>query len=122
AKGIQLAENVKLPAVILAVHAAENDPQGNYPEPVKAAMRGIVDTFYRDLADSAGAADAEGSAAVAPESGDTIVIHPGPAVEQARERANETYRALFGDAAFDRMTMHALMESQLPASPLPGGN
>lgn len=124
-KGIQLAETVKLPAVILAINAAENDTQSRIPPPVAAAMRGIVDTFYQDLADSAEkvrtdtAPEASGA-----ESGaeDTIVIHPGPAVDRARERANETYRSLFGDSAFDQMTMKALMEAQLPAGPVTGGN
>lgn len=141
-KGIRLADDVKLPAVILAINAAERDPQKNIPEPVKAAMRGIVDTFYRDLADSAAATQAPNSTSKPPDSAteapdsasqtpeptaaesvtedDTIVIRPGPAVEEARERANETYRALFGDAAFDQMTMNALIESQLPAIPVTG--
>jgi hypothetical protein len=126
-KGIQLADNVKLPAVILAINAAERAPQKKIPAPVAAAMHGIVDTFYQDLAESAtkaaGDTSPQGPGAVTDATvSDTIVIHPGPAVEQARNKANETYRALFGDAAYDRMTMSALMESQLPAGPVTGGN
>lgn len=124
-KGIRLADSVKLPAVILAINAAEKDTQTKIPAPVAAAMHGIVDSFYRDLADSAEKGDPDTNPeASGAESGtkDTVVIHPSPEVELAREKANETYRALFGDAAYDQMTMRALMEAQLPAGPVTGGN
>ena len=120
-KGIQLADNVKLPAVILAITAVKNDTGTKIPAPVAAAMRGIVDTFYRNLADSADPVGS-GSSPEASSTEDTIVIHPGPAVEKARKRANETYRALFGDVAYDQMTMRALMEAQLPTGVVTGGN
>lgn len=124
-KGIQLADNVKLPAVILAITAVRNDTETKISAPVAAAMRGIVDTFYRDLADRAdpvGSGNSPEASSTGDGTGDTIVIHPGPAVEKARKRANETYRALFGDVAYDQMTMRALMEAQLPIGIVTGGN
>ncbi len=111
--GIQLSDEVRLPAVILALNAAENDPGSKVPPPIAAAMRGIVTTFYQDLADSVRETNADGSH-TAPSDEDTILIKPGPAVERARERANETYRALFGEEAYNQMTLHAALEAQLP--------
>lgn len=126
-RGIRLAESVKLPAVILAISAAENDPHTKLSAPVAAALHRIVDTFYQNLADSVEQVEViEVPAQIAAETADvvedTIIIQPGAAVELAREQANETYRALFGDAAYDQMTMRALMESHLPAVPLTSAN
>lgn len=148
--GVQLADNVKLPAVILAINAARKDPQNKLPAPVAAAMQGIVDTFYRDLAEGAAKSRADtpveasgeqvaspaqtgestGETVASPNidaSGieiteDTIVIHPGPTVEQARDQANETFRALFGDAAYNQMTMKAMFEVNFSTGPVLEGN
>ena len=79
------------------------------------AIKGVIDTFYQDLAVSVQNDPAiVGTDAAATETDPTILIHPGPAVESARKRANETYRALFGDEAYGQMTMNALLESRLP--------
>lgn len=126
-QGIQLAEDVKLPAVILAINAAERNPQNKMPAPVAAAMHGIVDTFYRELAESVAKDVAEKKSETSAETtvaneNDTVLIHPGPAVERARDHANQMYRALFGDAAYNQMTMNAVMESQLPVEPVAGEN
>ena len=48
--GIRLADNVRLPAVILALSDPNRDPHHKTPAPVAAAMQAIVDTFYQDLA------------------------------------------------------------------------
>jgi hypothetical protein len=115
ARGIQLADNVQLPAVILALNSALKDPNKKVPAPVAAAMQGIIDTFYQDLAVSVQNDPAIGGTEVSStETDSTILIQPGPAVESARKRANETYRALFGDEAYGQMTMNALLESRLP--------
>jgi hypothetical protein len=126
-QGIQLAEDVKLPAVILAINAAERNPQNKMPAPVAAAMHGIVDTFYQELAESVAKDVAEKKSETSAETtvaieNDTVLIHPGPAVERARDHANQMYRALFGDAAYNQMTMNAVMESQLPVEPVTGEN
>ncbi len=116
-KGIQLADNVKLPAVIFAISTAEKNPDRRIPAPVAAAMHGIVDSFYRDLMEGAAAANVGATSAASnatTDTGDTLVIHPGSAVDRARERANQTYRALFGDAAYNQVTMKAVIDVQLP--------
>ena len=111
--GIRLADDVQLPAVILAINAVKHDPNSKLPAPVAAAMYAIVDTFYPDLAEASRQAGAEAS----PDEENTLVIKPGPAVDRARGRADETYRALFGDDAFNRMTLNAALEVRLPVNP-----
>jgi hypothetical protein len=120
APGIQLADDVQLPAVILAINAAEKDPENKMTAPIAAAMHAIVETFYQDLAASA-LENRPGESP--PETGadNTLVIKPGPAVERARDKANETYRALFGDEAYNQMLMSAALEARLPVTPDGGG-
>jgi len=45
---------------------------------------------------------------------ETVMIHNSPQVDAARERADLRFKALFGNAAYTRMTMNALLESRLP--------
>lgn len=116
--GIRLADNVQLPAVVLAINAVENNPQSTLPEPVAAAMHAIVDTFYQDLAESS----RQNGSVTSPDEEGTVVIQPGPAVESARARANETYRALFGDDAFNRLTVNTALEVRIPVNPAPDEN
>ena len=85
-----------------------------FPAPVAAAMQGIVDRFYQDLAAGVrqqNAADAS-SGQISADGEDTVVVNPGPIVEAARARANETYRTLFGDDAYNRLTMNTALEVQ----------
>lgn len=115
--GMRLADNVPLPAVIIDLNTTMKDPERKIPQPIRDAMQAIVDTFYQDLAASVRDQPVGASGPTAKTADDnTIVIEPGPAVDRARATANETYRALFGDAAYNRMTMNALLESKLPAT------
>lgn len=112
--GIRLADNVRLPAVVLALSMPNRDPQHPIPAPVAAAMQGIVDRFYQDLAAGVrqqNAADAS-SGQISADGEDTVVVNPGPIVDAARARANETYRTLFGDDAYNRLTMNTALEVQ----------
>jgi len=122
-RGLRLSDNVKLPAVILALSDPNRDPEHKLPQPVLDCMQGIVDRFYQDLAASAGnqagtAGKPPGTspdpAAPVTAADNTVVIEPGPAVDKARARANEMYRALFGDEAYNRLTMNSALEVQLP--------
>ncbi|MEI6654354.1 MAG: hypothetical protein WCP45_06265 [Verrucomicrobiota bacterium] len=122
--GIRLADNVKLPAVIIALSDPNRDPEHKLPQPVLDCMQGIVDRFYQDLAASAGnqagtaskppGTSPDPTAPVTAADNNTVVIEPGPAVDKARARANEMYRALFGDEAYNRLTMNSALEVQLP--------
>ncbi|MEI6196243.1 MAG: hypothetical protein WCS42_18140 [Verrucomicrobiota bacterium] len=130
--GIRLADNVKLPAVILALSDPNRDPEHKLPQPVLDCMQGIVDRFYQDLAASAsnqsGTANkppgtSPDPAAPVTAADNTVVIEPGPAVDKARARANEMYRALFGDEAYNQLTMNSALEVQLPvAAPASGAS
>ncbi len=112
--GIRLADNVPLPAVIIDLNTTMKDPERKIPMPIRDAMQSIIDTFYQDLA--ASVRDRPAGTTATTTDVNTIVIELGPAVDRARATANETYRALFGDAAYNRMTMNAVLESQLPAA------
>lgn len=114
--GIRLADNVQLPAVIIALSNPNRDPNHKIPAPVAAAMQSIVDTFYQALTAAAQAQAAAGKAATAPGGDNTAVIQPGPAVDQARARANQAYRALFGDEAYNQLTLNAALEVKLPVA------
>ncbi len=117
AKGIQLAGDVKLPAVVLAINSTEKNPPNTVAEPLTETMQEIVNTFYRDLNGHADRVETGRSLGVTNTqviAEDIIVIHPGPAEQTAREKANQTYRALFGDSAYNQMTMTAVIEVQIP--------
>lgn len=108
---VRLADDVPLPAVILAIHTEQNDPENKRPQPVKNAMKVIVDTFYQDLAKAAAQGEQK---SIDPDG--THVIGKGPPIDNARTRANDVYRALFGDAAYNQMTMNAVLDAQLPVA------
>ena len=118
APGIQLADDVQLPAVIIALSDPNKDPQHKIPPPVAAAMQRIVDSFYQELAASVRENPmGEDTKPTEADGLETVVIQPGPAVEQARANANEAYRVLFGDEAFNRLMMNAALEARLPKNP-----
>lgn len=126
--GIRLAPDVRLP-----VAALPNDLKLN---PIRQqALQNIIDEYYQTVAaavpapgsDGGGTAAAKGAAGesaqpdfttVTEENGEeTVIIHNSPAVEAARARADYLFKALFGKAAYNRMTMNTLLESRLPDSP-----
>ncbi len=122
-RGIQLAENVKLPAAIMAL----SDPSFKNLTPQQdTALRHVVDTFYKDLAARAEARLSNQELArdhqvVQSSNGEeTIIIQPGEDVEKARQRANEIFRALFGDDRYNQVTMQSAMEVML--SPVSDNN
>jgi hypothetical protein len=139
AQAIQLSDYVQLPAALMPQNGPETDAELTVPAAVVAANREIANTFYQKIAASPIARPATGEKPVdahpvtpvtvsandsptpssdspTPSGGDTTVIPPGPDVEQAREIANETYRTLFGDEAYNRQTMNSAIEVHLPAN------
>ena len=46
----------------------------------------------------------------------TRIITNGPATDTARERADYRFKALFGNAAYNRMSMKAVLERQAPVA------
>lgn len=108
-RGIQLAANVRLPAAIMALGSREMNVPGHPPTPADDAAREIENTFYQELAATAGEPPDKPLEADA-----TTVISPGREVETARARADEIYRSLFGDEAYNRQSMTSAIEVQLP--------
>lgn len=118
--GIRLAPDVRLPLA-----AMPNDLKLN---PIKQkALQNIIDDYYQTVAavvstpenlDAGTSVNGNAETSVVEENGDeTRVITNNPAVESARMRADLRFKALFGDAAYTRMTMNTLLESRLPVIP-----
>jgi hypothetical protein len=121
--GLRLAPDVRLPAAALPVDF-EMTPLA------EQALKVIIDDYYRDLAaglaphlDAAGNGkqpvdNMDGPVIETGENGEKTVVVPNGAVsEYARNRADARFRALFGNAAFNRMTIQSALESRLPAEP-----
>ena len=106
--GIRLAPDVRLP-----VAALPNDLNLN---PIRQkALQHIIDEYYQTVA-AAVPTQPNGTAMIEENGEETVVIHNSPEVDAARKRADLRFKALFGDAAYTRMTMNALLESRLPPS------
>jgi hypothetical protein len=103
---IRLADDVRLPAALMP-----HDTSGESPV-VTAARAAIGDRFYRELQEIA-AKEAPTEATTEAEA--TVVIRKSSATEAALKRANEEYRAFFGDEAFNRRTMDTHIEVKQPA-------
>jgi hypothetical protein len=121
--GLKLAPDVRLPAAALPVDFKMT--------PVaEQALKNIIDDYYQDLA-AALAPELEattngqdnGGAGTLIETGEngekTMVVTNGKIAENARKRADARFRALFGNAHFNRMTIQSALESRLPVD---GGN
>jgi len=123
-RAIQLGEDVRLPAAIIAV----NDPEtraGDISPAIAAATKEIENTFYRELAEKAreepsvdkdstvGGSDA--TAQVPPvvtgetEDPDTVILSEHD-VYDARERADAVYRTIHGDEAANRRGISSALE------------
>ncbi len=113
-RGIRLASNVQLPAAIMALGSPRTVDPGRSPTPVEQATRNIESSFYQDLLQASGE-PTENIQNTEEEA--TTVIAPGREVEMARAKANEIYRALFGNEAYNRRTMESAIEVHLPENP-----
>jgi hypothetical protein len=106
-RAVQLADGVRFPTAIIA----QTDPalQDNLPAPVSSALQQIADDFDRQLAMIA--EQANESSAANGEPADVAVVMPSQAVDEARNRADEQYRALFGEAAYLRQGLESGREA-----------
>ena len=116
--GLRLAPDVRLPAAALPVDFKMT--------PVaEKALKNIVDDYYRDLAAgmapaleaaTEGRDDPEGTLIETDENGGkTVIVTNGQAADYARKRADARFKALFGNAAYNRMTIQSALESRLSA-------
>lgn len=116
--GVRLAANVRLPAA-----AMPNDLK--LTEISRKALQDIVDDYYRELAlgivpqeevtDPEMKPSQTGQVETADNGDRTMVVTNGPVAEAARKRADQRFRALFGNAAYNRITMNAQMELLMSA-------
>jgi hypothetical protein len=116
--GVRLASNVRLPAA-----AMPNDLK--LTDISRKALQEIVDDYYRELAvgivPQEEATDPEmnpsqtGQVETADNGDRTMIVTNGPVAEAARKRADQRFRALFGSAAYNRITMNAQMELLMSA-------
>ena len=113
--GIQLAENVRLPAAVMALAEIAKPTAEPVSPAVTAAQQEIVEKFYQEIA----AEMARPNILPTPEleEATTVVISPSESVDDARHRADEQYRTLFGDAAYNRQGISSAIEVRLPENP-----
>lgn len=112
--GLRLAPDVRLPVAAMP-HDLKITPIA------QQALEQIVVDYYRDLAaglkshPSGDSADAIPAPIIAePGTGElTQIVTNGPATDAARERADYRFKALFGNAAYNRLTMKAVLEAHL---------
>lgn len=110
-RGVQLADDVRLPAAIMA-QGVPDATTHNMTSPAAAANREIVNSFYRELLATADNTPATADPATGGEQ--TAVVPPGAGVDNARRHADELYRAMFGDAAFNQQGISSAIEVRLP--------
>lgn len=107
--GVRLADDVRLPAAAMPVDFKMS--------PVAEKMlKEIVDDYYREVAAAVVPSAAGGPGDEASSGDKTVVVSNGPVAESARQRADYRFRALFGNAAYNRMTMNSALEARLPVA------
>jgi hypothetical protein len=116
---VQLSASARLPAVILAQFDSDaGDCQPTTPE-TTAASDALEASFYLNLAERV-AADSQDNIASAGSDAQllageaTAVIEPGPVLDAATATANERFRALFGQNAYNRRSIASALEVTSP--------
>lgn len=114
--GLRLAPDVRLPVAAMP-HDLKITPIA------QQALEQILTDYYGDLAaglksPQSGDTPHEGQGPLEEsETGElTQIITNGPATDAARERADNRFKALFGNAAYNRMTMKTVLERQAPVA------
>lgn len=112
---VQLGVAARLPAVIITQFSCGGPGQQSATPEMGASTEALVASFYLDLAKRAaagspyGVASAENGAQLL-EGEATAVIEPGPVLEAASATANEQFRALFGQNAYNRHSIISALE------------
>lgn len=105
-RAIRLGNDVRLPAALMHQTSVTTAT----PE-IAAASRGIIDSFYQELSAVSSAGQADSSKV---EEDGTRIIPAGIDADKARNRADEAYRALHGNEAFNRHSLQSALEVRLP--------
>lgn len=123
---VQLGNTARLPAVMLVQTAGDSIGQPPNTLEMEASTAALTDSFYLDLAErvAAGRPDdvtsAEGVAPF-PDGQAVAVVEPGPELDAATATANEQFRALFGQNAYNRNSIISALEVSTQAQ-AGGGN
>lgn len=115
--GLRLAPDVRLPLAAMPLDI-------NVSPVAQKAREQIVQDYYQEiasvlLADQSGNSPASEDGLIEePETGElTRVVTNSPEVEAARRRADNRFKILFGNKAYNRMTMNTLLEARTPVNP-----
>ena len=111
-QAIQLGENVRLPAAIIATSHLEMEKK-QIPPALAAATKEIENVFYQELAGKLfnnPTTNSGGSGAAQP----NTVILSEQEVAAARDRADAVFRTLYGDEATNRHGISSMIEVSLP--------
>lgn len=119
---IQLGANVQLPAALMAQGTWASNPSLANSPAAMAANEEIVNSFYRELSERLseipptpnGESPAQPPASGLQTVDATLIVSEGPIIQDVRERANQRFRTLYGNEAYNRLMMNAAIESSLP--------
>jgi len=113
---IQLAEDFRFPAAGMAQAIESQSGEPEQSPQVVAAMQGIIDTFHRALAANTITQEPDGAVetVVSPDGEETRMIHPEPASLMILNQADEQFRTMFGDDAYNRHCLNSMLEVRLP--------
>ena len=110
ARAFRLGSDVRLPAALMhQAMATATTPA------IATASQGIIDSFYQEISTHArdGMAEEQVNSPQATND-DTRIVPAGPDADKARGRADETYRALYGNEAYNRHSINSALEVRLP--------
>lgn len=114
--GLRLAPDVRLPLAAMPLDF-------NVSPVAQKAREQIVQDYYQEIAsalltDQSGNSHASDNTLIEePETGElTRVVTNGLTVDAARKRADYRFKVLFGNKAYNRMTMNTLLEARTPVS------
>jgi hypothetical protein len=110
--GVRLADDFPLPAAIVSNYRNGNRERSS-PQ-LSRAEEDIAARFYSEVALQV--AGTNGTSAVEPveeAEGPTIIISPGADSARTLQRANERYRALFGNEAYNQASMESTKDARL---------
>lgn len=106
----RLGSDVRLPAALMHQAMATTATSA-----IATASQGIIDSFYQEISPHARDRTAE-EQVTSPQAknDDTRIVPAGPDADKARRRADETYRAVYGNEAYNRHSINSALEVRLP--------
>lgn len=117
---VRLSNSFRLPAAAMALCEIRDESGSDRRSPeVIAAVDGIVNQFYHDIAVDASERILAGDSVNIDESpeGSTVVVEPDAESAEILRKSDQLYRLLYGSAAYNRNLLGSAIESTLPAAP-----